>query len=745
MNRALNILHLEDDNDDAELVEETLRGAGLQCEISCVQDRAGFLAALQGRPWDLILADYRLPAFDGLAALQILMESAEETPFIFVTGAMGEHLAVDTLKRGAMDYVLKSHLSNLPLAVERALEEALKRKRRKRAEEGAQASLAAIVESSDDAILAETMEGTITAWNKAAERLYGYRKEEALGKPITILVPPDRTAEFAHIMEMIGEGRGVDRLETVRLRSDGTGVDVSVTISPIKDREGKLIGASSIARDVTERKRREAENLRLAAAVEQAADSIMITDPKGTIQYVNPAFTKMTGYASAEVLGRNPRLLKSDRHDAELYRQLWSAVLDGKTWHGEIVNRRKDGTLYTEETAIAPVRDARGTITDFIAIKQDVTERNRAQEALSASEARYRRLFETSQDGVLLVDPETGNIADANPFVLKLLGYGREEILGKKLWEMGPFKDMAASHAAFRSLQAYGYIRYEGLPLETKSGGHIDVEFISNSYWVGDKKVIQCNIRDITQRKRHEDQIRASLQEKEMLLKEIHHRVKNNLQVISSLLRLGNTASQNGDFHEIMRESESRVRTMALIHEKLYQSKDFAHIDFGEYVRSLAIDLFRSYQPDPELVSLSVQADRVLLGVDTAVPCALIVNELVSNCLKHAFTSVSFSETEAQNGESGVVMPPGGQQSQDGGTLGLPKRKGIVSVALSLGQNNRARLVVRDNGAGFPKSLDFRHTKSLGLQLVNTLTGQLGGTIEMRADGGTEFQIEFAA
>ncbi|HEV2381097.1 MAG TPA: PAS domain S-box protein [Terriglobia bacterium] len=745
MNSALNILHLEDDNADAELTQETLRGAGIECEISRVQDRAAFLAALQSRPWDLILADYRLPAFDGLAALQILVESAKETPFIFVTGAMGEDTAVETLKRGATDYVLKDHLAKLPSAVKRARQEALERERRKRAEEATQASLAAIVESSDDAILAETIEGTITAWNKAAERLYGYRKEDALGKPITILVPPDRAAEFAHIMKTIGQGGSVDRLETVRLRSDGTRVDVSVTISPTRNREGHLTGASSIARDITERKRGEAENLRLAAAVEQAADGIMITGPEGTIQYVNPAFTKMTGYASAEVLGRNPRLLKSDRHDAELYRQLWSTVLDGKTWHGEIVNRRKDGTLYTEETTITPVRDARGTITDFIAIKQDVTDRNRAQEALSASEARYRRLFETSQDGVLLVDPETGTIADANPFVVKLLGYGQEEILGKKLWEMGPFKDVAASHAAFRSLQAYGYIRYEGLPLETKSGGRIDVEFISNSYWVGEKKVIQCNIRDITERKRHEDQIRASLQEKDMLLKEIHHRVKNNLQVISSLLRLGNTGSQNGEFHEIMRESESRVRTMALIHEKLYQSKDFAHIDFGEYVRSLAIDLFRSYQPDPEFVSLSVQADRVLLGVDTAVPCALIVNELVSNCLKHAFTSTSFSEADAQNGESGVVMPPGGQQSKEGGTLDLPKRKGIVSVALSLGQNNRARLVVRDNGAGFPKSLDFRHTKSLGLQLVNTLTGQLGGTIEMRADGGTEFQIEFAA
>ena len=499
MNRALNVLHLEDDATDAELVEETLRGAGIPCEISRVQDRTGFVAALQSGPWDLILADYRLPAFDGLTALQLLTEGAQETPFIFVTGAMDEDAVVQTLKRGATDYVLKTHLSKLPSAVESALQKALERQRHKRAEEATQASLAAIVESSDDAIIAKTVEGTITAWNKAAERLYGYRKEDALGKPISIIVPPDRAEELAHIMQTIRRGQGVNRLETVRLRSDGTGVDVSVTISPIKDREGKLIGASSIARDISDRKRQD-------------------------------------------------------------------------------------------------------------------------------------------------------------------------------------------------------------------------------------------------------ERIQASLQEKELLLKEIHHRVKNNLQVISSLLQLAGADSQDREFREILRDSQSRVRTMALIHEKLYQSKDFAHVDFGEYVRSLVVDLFHSYRPDPDSISLSVRADRVLLGVDTAVPCALIVNELVSNSLKHAFNPVPSGEPEASNGDTAAPVRASGQQFNDGGTPGgLPKHRGIISVALSLGENNRARLVVSDNGAGFPKSLDFRHTKSLGLQLVTTLTGQLGGTIEMHTGQGTEFQIEFAA
>ncbi|MGH9353526.1 MAG: ATP-binding protein, partial [Terriglobia bacterium] len=139
---------------------------------------------------------------------------------------------------------------------------------------------------------------------------------------------------------------------------------------------------------------------------------------------------------------------------------------------------------------------------------EELAKRREAEKALSTSESRYRRLFEAAQDGILLLDPETATITDANPFVLKILGYTREEVLGKKLWNLGPFQDIAASEDAFRSLKEGGYIRYEDLPLETKSGEHKDVEFVSNVYWAGDEKVIQCNIRDITDRKQAENEIR---------------------------------------------------------------------------------------------------------------------------------------------------------------------------------------------------------------------------------------------
>ncbi|TRZ90889.1 MAG: GAF domain-containing protein [Methanosarcinales archaeon] len=231
------------------------------------------------------------------------------------------------------------------------------------------------------------------------------------------------------------------------------------------------------------------------------------------------------------------------------------------------------------------------------------------------------------------------------------------------------------------------------------------------------------NARLVDEMKKAREQIKASLEEKEVLLKEIHHRVKNNLQVISSLLRLESMHIKDRQELDILKESQNRVRSMALIHEKLYQSKDFTRIDFAEYTRNLTTYLFRSYAIYPQTITSEINVDDVSLGIDMAIPCGLIINELVSNCLQHGF-------------------PRGG--------------KGKIHVELRLDKDlpvrdtetgERFTLIVSDNGVGFPKDLDFRNTETLGLQLVITLVKQLKGTIELDSPpgrSGTEFKITFA-
>jgi two-component sensor histidine kinase len=216
---------------------------------------------------------------------------------------------------------------------------------------------------------------------------------------------------------------------------------------------------------------------------------------------------------------------------------------------------------------------------------------------------------------------------------------------------------------------------------------------------------------EIAERKRAEEQIKASLGEKEVLLKEIHHRVKNNLQVVSSMLQLQSRNIKDKETVEMFQESRNRVRSMALVHERLYQSRDLAMVDFAKYIQSLTSYLCRSYGVNTNVIQLKTNLHDVFLGVDTAIPCGLILNELVSNSLKHAF-------------------PEG--------------REGEIRIELRSDGNDKFTLMVSDNGIGLLEDLDFRNTESLGLQLVNTLVNQLEGTIELDRRGGTTFKITFA-
>jgi two-component sensor histidine kinase len=220
------------------------------------------------------------------------------------------------------------------------------------------------------------------------------------------------------------------------------------------------------------------------------------------------------------------------------------------------------------------------------------------------------------------------------------------------------------------------------------------------------------SVSDISERRATEEKVKASLQEKDVFLREIHHRVKNNLQVVSSLLYLQSKSISDPQMLEVLLESLERVRSIALIHEQLYKSEDLAHVDFRDYLNSLTTNLLQTYGVQAGGVQLKVNIDdRVSLDIDKAIPCGLIVNELVSNALRHAFVGRS---------------------------------KGTIFIELRRNKDGSESLVVGDDGIGLPSHVDFKHSPSLGLQLVNTLVNQLGATIQLARKGGTVFTLTFS-
>ena len=218
-------------------------------------------------------------------------------------------------------------------------------------------------------------------------------------------------------------------------------------------------------------------------------------------------------------------------------------------------------------------------------------------------------------------------------------------------------------------------------------------------------------LRDITDRKCVEEQVRSSLKEKEVLLQEIHHRVKNNMQIISSLLNLQSRNISDERVKDMFKMSRDRIKSMALIHEKLYQSEDLSKINFAQYVKSLTLHLLHTYNTNVDRIKLDAVVKDVYLDINKAIPCGLIVNELVSNSLKHAFPD---------------------------------NKKGNIHVHLHAGNNGNICLSVSDDGIGFSKDVDIQKPDSLGLQLVNDLVDQLGGTLKLDRTGGTSYEISFS-
>jgi nitrogen fixation negative regulator NifL len=397
--------------------------------------------------------------------------------------------------------------------------------------------------------------------NLAFENLTGLKN--VIGKKVSDVIPGIREAN-PELIQTFGRVALTGKPEKFETYLNSLGIWFSVSVySPAKEY------FVAVFDNITERKQAEDQLHLQGAALESAANAIMITDEKGKIIWVNPAFVQTTGFSFEEAVGKNPRLLKSGKQSKAFYQEMWKTILSGKVWRNTIINRCKNGTFNHEDLTITPIRNSAGKITHFVGIKQDITEKARAEDALQASELRYRRLFESAKDGILILDAVSGQIVEVNPFLIEMLDYSKEDLVGKEIWEIGVFKDVLASKAAFVELQQQGYIRYENLPLESREGLIRQVEFVSNSYLAGKSRVIQCNIHDITERKLAEEDLRRTNQRLEGALAELQTKTHELASMTQQLWQASKLATMGELAASVAHELNNPLATISLRAELL--------------------------------------------------------------------------------------------------------------------------------------------------------------------------------
>ncbi len=356
-----------------------------------------------------------------------------------------------------------------------------------------------IVASSDDAITRMDLEGRILSWNPAAERIYGYAAADILGRSVAVLIPPDRRDALFAVLARARAGE-VSRLETQRVRADGRLIEVSLTISPVRDADGRVVGASSIVRDVTERHLAEAEARRLAGVVESSADAIVSFDVDGRFSSWNPGATALLGFTREEAIGR-PVLSVVPEARREEFERCVEAVRRGETILGwETERLRKDGSLVEVEITVSPLSDADGNFTGMTAIVRNISERREA-------ERRFRSLLEAAPDAMVIVD-EAGIITLVNDQVERLLGYARNELLGERVERLLPLRLQDEHVAHRRGFAAEPHARAMGAGLDLvarhKDGHEVPVEVSLSPLQTDDGLLVIAAVRDVTARRRAE-------------------------------------------------------------------------------------------------------------------------------------------------------------------------------------------------------------------------------------------------
>jgi PAS domain S-box-containing protein len=597
---------------------------------------------------------------------------------------------------------------------------------RKRAEETLKEAVANLIRAQRIAHIGnwnDYLETNQLSWSEEMYRIFGFPPNTPMNlAEATRVFQPEELERF---LKAIGAAINADipySMDYKINRPDGVVRYIHEEGEVVRDEQGKAIWMHGTTQDITERKRTE-EVLRQSeekyrGIFENIQDVYYEATIEGTILEVSPSIAVMSKgqYRRDDLIGK----LMWDFYADIGERQALLGVLRerGRVTDFIITLKNRDGSLIPCSISSKLLLDDQGRPEKIIGSMHDVTERKRAEKALRESEERYRSLYVDSRDAIMILSPDRGFIS-GNPTTIRMFTCRDEhDFTAHTPTSLSPEYQPDGSASTDKSQQMMRLAMEKGSHFfewtyRRTDGTDFPAMVLLSRLESGGTQLLQATVRDISEFKRVEEQIQKDMREKEVMLKEIHHRVKNNMQVIISLLNLQSAGIHDPGVLAMLEESQNRIFSMALVHEMLYDSENLSRIDFGRYLAKLINNLEEAYKTDQHRVVFEIDANEVELSIEYAVPCGLIVQEIISNAFKHAF-------------------PKGWQ--------------GVPQIRIQLKSTGKTvELTIKDNGIGIPEGLELGKTQSLGLTLIHLLgKDQLGGEVSLdRREKGTAFRIRF--
>lgn len=563
------------------------------------------------------------------------------------------------------------------------------------------------VEFAVDAFFQGDKQGNLITVNEKACLLTGYSREELLGMNMTDLFsgPTLEVKPLRYDLLKAGETLKTERELQTKTGSVRT-VEMNSNLMPDDTYQ-------SFFRDITERKMAEKAIIESERKYRNLHNSMMdgfvYCNMDGVITETNEAFRSMVGYSADELLNltyKDLTPLKWRKKEAAIVRD--QIIPDG---HSEVYQKeyvKKDGTIFPIELRTFLMRNEAGESEGMWAIVRDITTRKKADEAIHESEEKFRSIVQSSPTAMYFYRLEKENrlvLTGANPSADKIIGISHEILLGKTIEEAFPNLATTGIPEMYRKV-AKGELPHQSFEIQysdERFSGYYDAYVFRTG-----PDAIAVDFVDISVRKRHEELSQRSAEQKGILLREIHHRVKNNLAIVISLLNFQLRRNDDPELARMIRDIQLRIRSMALIHEHLYQSENLDRIPLASYVQSLSSIILSAFSG--QSVKLETQLDPIDVSIETALPIGLILNELLTNAFKYAF----------------------------------PKNnKGTIQIVLQKQESDYCTLVVKDNGVGLPDNFSLDSDKSLGMYIIRLLSEQLDGSVEINRVAGTAFTISF--